>query len=65
MKILKLARKIHWLASLVELKDFELQTIPGVVEEPSHLREDLSKTKRNKDQLTAQNKVVFALGMEM
>lgn len=58
---LKLTREVMWLNDMIEQKHLELQTVPRLVEETSHLRKELSKLKRNKDRLTVKKKVVFAL----
>lgn len=45
-EISKLTREIQLQAGLVQSKDYELQTMPGPVEEGSHLSKGLSKKVR-------------------
>lgn len=43
MKISKLARELQRLSGLFESKDFELQAIPGVLDEAISLQEEISE----------------------
>lgn len=61
VKISKLTGVAQQLTGPVKSKDLELQTMPGLVEEVSHLREKLYKLNGDKDSLTAENNVVFVL----
>lgn len=63
VKIPKLTQELQRLSGLVKSKGLELQTTPGLVEEASYLREELSKAKVDKDRLSAENKDVLALEM--
>lgn len=65
VKISKLTREIQRLTGLVESKSLKLQTMPGLVDEASCLREKRSKAKQDKDRLPAENKIMLALGMEI
>lgn len=53
------------LAGLVEWKDLGLQTMSRMVEEGSHLWDELSKIMVDKDELLNEIKVVLALGTEI
>lgn len=65
VKILKQTRECLRLTVLVASKDLELQTMLGLVDETSRSPEKLWKTMGDKDRLTAENKIVVALGTEI
>lgn len=53
VKILKLKRAVQRLSGLVESNNWELQTILGLIEEASRLRDDFSELKGDNDSLAA------------
>lgn len=64
VEILKLTIKLHQLSGLVDSFDFEIQTMPGLVDEHSCFGEEPTALSKEKDPLTLENKVVLALETE-
>lgn len=54
-KISKLTREVQRLTVLMESKNSDLQTMPGLVEEASRLRDDIPKAKGDRERVLAEN----------
>lgn len=65
LRISKLPPDVEHLAGLVVSIDLQLPKRSGLVEEASRSREELFKTKRDKDRQTAENMIVIAQYTEM
>lgn len=63
VKISKLMQEVRQSVGLVQARDLKLETMSGLVEKASGLREELVKVRVDKDRLTAAIKVVLALGI--
>lgn len=57
-------QKLMYTSDLVESKISELQMVLSLNDEVSHFRKELSKLEKKRDELTAENNVVHALGTE-
>lgn len=61
VKIWNRVLEVQRLSGMVESKDLKLQTIPGLVEEASRLREELLQQKEDEDRSETENKSMLAL----
>lgn len=64
VKILKVSWGIQRLSGVVELKNLELQTMAGLIDEASSLQKDLSNLQEERNRLMTENRVVPVVGTE-